>query len=80
MRAREVSVYFVEPKMDGLVYVVGFDTLSRRVRAFKLSRVQRVEMLYSTYKLPFHFDTKKYLFYLRDAAKSRSLNVDERSV
>lgn len=78
VRARVVSVYFVEPKPDGVVYIVGFDNLSQRVRAFKLSRVQRVEMLEETYKLPFQFDTKKYLFYLRDAAKMRPLNAEER--
>jgi len=41
------------------------------VRAFKLSRVQRAEMLQSTYQMPFHFDTKRYLFYLRGASKAR---------
>ena len=71
VRAREVSVYFVEPKPDGMVLIVGYDGLSERVRTFKLNRVERVKMLPSTYKLPFHFDTKKYLFYLRDAAKGQ---------
>lgn len=80
VRAREVSVYFIEPKSDGLVYIVGFDSLTQRVRAFKLNRVQRAEMLPGTYKLPFQFDTKKYLFYLRDAAKTRPLNAEDRMV
>ena len=70
-RVREVSIYFIEPKPDGSVYIVGYDSLSQRVRAFKLSRVRRAEMLQSTYQMPFHFDTKRYLFYLRGASKAR---------
>ncbi len=44
-RARELSTYFIEPKPDGSVYIVGFDSLSQRVRAFKLSRIRHVKML-----------------------------------
>ena len=76
---REVSVYFIEPRHEGGAYIVGFDSLTQRVRAFKLNRIQRVEMLPNTYKLPFHFDTKKYLFYLRDAAKVRTVRADDHS-
>ena len=72
VRAREVSIYFIEPRPDGSVYIVGYDSLSERVRAFRLSRIQRVVMLQSTYQMPFHFDTKRYLFYVRDASKSRT--------
>lgn len=72
VRARLVSVYFVEPRPDGVVYIVGFDSLSQRVRAFRLNRVERAEMLQETYKLPFQFDSKKYLFYLRDATRRTS--------
>ncbi|MEP7293489.1 MAG: WYL domain-containing protein, partial [Chloroflexota bacterium] len=79
VKQREVLVYFIEPRQDGVVYVVGLDSLTERVRAFKLSRVQRVQMLKSTYKLPFHFDTKKYLFNLRDASKSRGARADDHS-
>ncbi len=79
VRAREMSIYFIEPKPDGAVYVVGFDSLSQRVRAFKLSRIQRVEVLPTTYQMPFHFDTKRYLFYLRGAAKSKANRADDHS-
>jgi proteasome accessory factor B len=71
LRIRELAVYFIEPKQDGSVYIVGSDSLSKRVRAFKLSRIQRVKLLPTTYQMPFHFDTKRYLFYLRGAARAR---------
>jgi len=76
---REVSVYFIEPRQDGGVFIVGYDSLTQRVKAFRLSRVQRAEILSTTYQLPFQFDTKKYLFYLRDASKIRSARVDDHS-
>ncbi len=76
---REVSVYFIEQRHEGGAYIVGYDSLTQRVRAFKLNRIQRVEILQSTYKLPFHFDTKKYLFYLRHASKPRAARADDHS-
>jgi len=78
-RIRELAIYFIEPKPDGAVYIVGFDSLTKRVRAFKLSRIQRVKMLPTTYQMPFHFDTKRYLFYLRGAAKAKAARSDEHS-
>ncbi|HVU15257.1 MAG TPA: WYL domain-containing protein, partial [Phototrophicaceae bacterium] len=69
LRTYEVSTYFIEPRLDGAVYVVGFDSVSQRVRAFKLNRIQQAEILASTYQMPFHFDTKRYLLYLRESAK-----------
>ncbi len=74
---REVSVYFVEFKPNGSVYAVGFDTLSQRVRSFKLSRIQRAELLETSYLIPFHFDTKRYLFYLRATSRSRARRSDD---
>lgn len=71
-RVREVSIYFIEPKPDGGVYIVGYDGLSQRVRAFRLNRIERVEIQPTTYQMPFHFDTKRYLFFLRGVAKMRS--------
>ncbi len=79
VRAREMSIYFIEPKPSGAVYIVGFDSHASRVRAFKLSRIQRVEVLPTTYEMPFHFDTKRYLFYLRGAAKSITNHSDDHS-
>jgi predicted DNA-binding transcriptional regulator YafY len=76
---REVSIYFVEPKPDGSTYIVGYDSLTERVRAFKLSRIEQVTLLQTTYEMPFHFDTKRYLFYLRGAAKARRARSDDHS-
>ncbi len=77
VRAREMSIYFIEPKPSGAVYVVGFDSFASRVRAFRLSRIQRVEVLPTTYEMPFHFDTKRYLFYLRGAGKSKTTHAGD---
>ena len=74
VRAREISTYFIEPKPDGSVYIVGYDSLLGRVRAFRLSRIRHVKVLPTTYEMPFHLDTKRYLFYLRNAAKTRRLD------
>ena len=79
-REREVSIYFIEPRPDGAVYIVGYDSLSQRVRAFKLNRKQRVEVQQTTYQMPFHFDTKRYLFYLRGVAKMRSSRSDDHAL
>lgn len=69
LRTHEVSTYFIEPRPDGAVYVVGFDSVLQRVRAFKLNRIQQAEILANTYQTPFHFDTRRYVLYLRDSAK-----------
>lgn len=74
---REVRVYFVEWKPNGATYVVGYDTQTRRVRAFKLSRIQQVEMLYSTYRMPVQFDIKRYLTYLRGTPRTRAGYPDD---
>lgn len=79
-RIREICIYFIEQKPDGAIYVVGLDGLSQRVRAFKLSRIFRAKMLTTTYEMPFHFDTKKYLFYLRGAKAKAVRPDDHRSV
>lgn len=76
-REREVAIYFIEPKRDGSTYIVGYDSLTERVRAFKLNRIESVTLLQSTYEMPFHFDTKRYLFYLRGASKARRARSDD---
>ncbi len=76
-KLRVVSVYFIEPKRDGSVYIVGYDSLSERVRAFRLSRIEQVTMLQSTYEMPFQFDTKRYLFSLRGASKKRGRHPED---
>ena len=70
-----MSIYFIEPKPDGAVYIVGYDSLSQRVRAFKLSRIQRAEMLQSTYQMPFHFDTKRYLILSARGSQGQKLRA-----
>lgn len=76
-REREVRVYFVECKPNGVIYVVGHDTQTRRVRAFKLSRIQQVELLHSTYRMPVQFDIKRYLTYMRGTSRSRANYPDD---
>lgn len=76
-REREVSVYFIEGKPNGALYVVGYDSLARRVRAFKLDRIEQVEMLHNTYRMPVHFDIKRYLKYMRGAPKSHASYPDD---
>ena len=76
-REREVRVYFVECKPNGAIYVVGYDTQTRRVRAFKLSRIQQVEVLHSTYRVPVQFDIKRYLTYLRGTPRTRASYPDD---
>lgn len=75
---RDVLVYFIECKPNGSVYVVGHDNRTRRVRAFKLSRIQQVEVLNSTYRIPVHFDIKRYLTYLRGTSRTRTSYPDDR--
>lgn len=60
-RIREFATYFIEPAPNGTVYAIGFDSLTQRVRAFKLSRIRRARMLTSTYHLPSQFDARHYL-------------------
>jgi predicted DNA-binding transcriptional regulator YafY len=72
-----MSIYFIQPKPNGTVYIVGYDSFAARVRAFKLSRIQRVEILQSTYQMPFHLDTRRYLFYLRGVIKAKSARADD---
>lgn len=60
-RAREFSTYMIEPTPSGAVYAIGFDSLTQRVRAFKLQRVRRARLLASTYQVPSQFDARRYL-------------------
>jgi proteasome accessory factor B len=68
IRPLELHLYFIEPRVSGSVYLVGYDSGARRVRALKLSRVRRVELLSTTYQIPPHFDPRPYLERLRPLA------------
>lgn len=78
-RPREVSIYFIELKSNGVVYVVGYDSLRERVRAFRLSRIERVELLPGKYQMPFPFDTRRYLLYLRGSSTAQTVYPQEPS-
>lgn len=59
--AREFATYFVEVMPNGAVYAIGYDSLTQRIRAFKLRRVKRVRVLRTEYQVPAHFDPTRYL-------------------
>lgn len=60
-RAREFAVYFIEPNSTGALYAVGYDYVAQRVRAYKLQRIKRVQLLQNQYELPPHFDRRRLL-------------------
>jgi predicted DNA-binding transcriptional regulator YafY len=59
--AREFAIYFIEPTPSGSVYVIGYDSLSQRVRPFMLQRVKRAKLLRGMYEIPNHFNPRRYL-------------------
>lgn len=63
VREREVSTYLIESRLPGMIYVVGFDSLTNKVRVFQLSRIRRAQALDSRYEIPPHFDVRRYVFY-----------------
>jgi proteasome accessory factor B len=63
VRRREVSTYLIEPKLPGGIYVIGYDSLAQKVRAFQLSRIRRAQALDSRYEIPPHFDVRRYVLY-----------------
>jgi predicted DNA-binding transcriptional regulator YafY len=67
--AREFATYFIEPTPDGDLYVVGFDTLSRQVRALNLRQIKRVKPLPHVYEIPPISELQYFL------ANSARLNV-----
>lgn len=60
-RAREFSTYFVEPAPTGTLVVVGFDSITNRLRAFRLPLIRRARLLSATYQIPAPFDAQRYL-------------------
>lgn len=74
VRVSEVSTYFVGSKPADPRYVIGFDSLTGRVCAFELSRVQKVEILEHGYQMP--FETRPYPSYVRGSSKTRGESVE----
>lgn len=64
-RTREFDIYFIEPRFGGTVYVVGYDSLTHRIRAFKLGRIKQVVLTDKSYKIPQYFDPRRYLIRVR---------------
>lgn len=59
--AREFATYFIESSPTGLIYVIGFDYLSQRIRSLLLQRIKRVKLLRVGYELPPHFSPRHHL-------------------
>jgi len=78
-RAREFAIYFIEPISTGALYAVGYDYLVKRVRAYKLERIKRVQLLQDQYEIPVHFDRRRVLTdmwsMVRDDASDRMVEV-----
>lgn len=52
LRLREINIYFLIPRQQGGLYIVGYDSLTRKVRALQLSRIRRAQALSATYEKP----------------------------
>ena len=74
VRIGEISTYFVCSKPGDPRYVIGFDSLTGRVRAVELSRVQQVEILDHGYQMP--FETRPLPIYVRGSSKARGENAE----
>ncbi len=64
-RTREFDIYFIEPRFGGTIYIVGYDSLTHRIRAFKLGRIKRVKITEKPYQIPKQFDPRRYLVRVR---------------
>lgn len=78
LRTAEIAIYFIEPRDSVSVYVVGYDTAAGRIRAFKLSRIRRVELKSATYQIPSHFDPRPFLARLHPRPERKTI-PDERA-
>jgi proteasome accessory factor B len=58
---REFAIYFIEATPKAQLYIVGFDSLTQRIRAFMLNRIKRVKLLRNTYSVPSQFNFRRYL-------------------
>jgi predicted DNA-binding transcriptional regulator YafY len=56
------QVYFIEPYAVGQsIHAIGFSETRNAQRTMKLERIERVEVLKDTYKIPDDFDPRKFL-------------------
>ncbi len=61
---RRFDPFFIEPSFVGYAcYVLGFDHFRQAIRIFKVERLERVEVLDSSYEMPPDFDPYDYLKY-----------------
>ena len=60
-RVREFCTYLIEPTPSGAIYAIGFDSLTQQIRAFKLQRIRRAQLLTTSYQTPTQFDARRYL-------------------
>jgi proteasome accessory factor B len=60
-REHEFATYFIEPTASGGLYAIGYDYVAQRVRAFKIERIKRVQLLPARYDIPSFFDRRRYL-------------------
>ncbi len=78
-RAHEFAIYFIEPNSTGILYVVGFDYVVQRVRAYQLQRIKRVQLLQSQYEIPIYFDRRRFQAdtwgMMRDDAGDKTVEV-----
>jgi predicted DNA-binding transcriptional regulator YafY len=56
-----LQVYFVEPALDGSLYVVGYDPDIQEIVACKTEWIKRAALLGETYSIPKRFDVRAYL-------------------
>jgi proteasome accessory factor B len=54
LRQREISTYSIEPRIPGSLYVIGYDSLTQKVRPFQLTRIKRAQVLNTHYTIPVH--------------------------
>ena len=59
--SREFATYFLELTSDGECFVIGYDSLSQRIRSFQVRRIMRVNLLRTTFDLPTAFNPRQYM-------------------
>jgi proteasome accessory factor B len=59
-RVVEFATYFIEMAVEGALCAVGYDYAHKRVGAFWLQQVKRVQFLPVTYEIPARFDRRRY--------------------
>lgn len=60
LRERVLAPYALEPTPSG-IYVIGHDDWANDTRTFKLERLEKAEVLETTYTIPADFDPEAYL-------------------